>query len=186
MNFSYTAQEEAFRAELRDWLQRNVPTEPPPATLEAEAEYLTRWQRRVFDAGWAAVHWPRQYGGRGASLTEQAIFQEEMARARAPQMMNRVGINLVGPTLIAHGSEEQRRRYLREDPQLRGDLVSALLGAQRRIRPGVAAHPCGGATATRIASAARRCGPATRSSRRSASCWRAPIPTRRRTAASAT
>src|SRR5262249_32903503 len=58
------------------------------------------------------VHWPRAYGGRGASLTEQAIFQQEMARARAPQMMNRVGINLVGPTLIAHGSEDQRRRYL--------------------------------------------------------------------------
>jgi len=58
------------------------------------------------------VHWPRAYGGRGASLTETAIFQEEMARARAPQMMNRVGINNVGPTLIAHGSEAQRRRYL--------------------------------------------------------------------------
>jgi len=58
------------------------------------------------------VHWPREYGGRGVSLTEQAIFQQEMARARAPQMMNRVGINLVGPTLIAHGNEEQKRRYL--------------------------------------------------------------------------
>ena len=111
------------------------------ATLEEEAAYLTAWQRRLSDAGWAAVHWPREYGGRGASLTEQAIFQEEMARARAPQMMNRVGINLVGPTLIAHGTEEQRRRYLPPHPELRGDLVPALLRAQRRLRPRLAAHP---------------------------------------------
>ncbi|HEY0302306.1 MAG TPA: acyl-CoA dehydrogenase family protein, partial [Rhizomicrobium sp.] len=63
-------------------------------------------------AGWVAVHWPKQYGGRGASLTETAIYQEEMARARAPQVMNRVGVNNVGPTLIAHGTEAQRQRYL--------------------------------------------------------------------------
>jgi alkylation response protein AidB-like acyl-CoA dehydrogenase len=112
MDFSYTPAEQAFRAELRAWLAANVPREPLPETLEAEAAYLTAWQRRCFDAGWAAVHWPREYGGRGATLTETAIYQEEMARARAPQMMNRVGINNVGPTLIAHGSEAQRRRYL--------------------------------------------------------------------------
>ena len=112
MDFSYTPAEQAFRAELRAWLAANLPREPLPETLEAEAAYLTAWQRRCFDAGWAAVHWPREYGGRGATLTETAIYQEEMARARAPQMMNRVGINNVGPTLIAHGSEAQRRRYL--------------------------------------------------------------------------
>jgi alkylation response protein AidB-like acyl-CoA dehydrogenase len=113
MDFSYTADEEAFRAELRAWLAANVPREPPPETLEGEAAYLTAWQRTLHAAGWAGVHWPRAYGGRGASLTETAIFQEELARARAPQMMNRVGINNVGPTLIAHGSEAQRQRYLR-------------------------------------------------------------------------
>ena len=112
MDFSYTPEEQAFRAELRAWLAVNVPRQSLPETLEDEAAYLTAWQRRLFDSGWAAVHWPRAYGGRGASLTETAIFQEEMARARAPQMMNRVGINNVGPTLIAHGSEAQRRRYL--------------------------------------------------------------------------
>jgi alkylation response protein AidB-like acyl-CoA dehydrogenase len=112
MDFSYTPAEQAFRAELRAWLAANLPREPLPEALEAEAAYLTAWQRRCFDAGWAAVHWPREYGGRGATLTETAIYQEEMARARAPQMMNRVGINNVGPTLIAHGSEAQRRRYL--------------------------------------------------------------------------
>jgi alkylation response protein AidB-like acyl-CoA dehydrogenase len=112
MDFSYTPAEQAFRAELRAWLAANVPRAPLPETLEAEAAYLTAWQRCLFDAGWAAVHWPREYGGRGATLTETAIFHEEMARARAPQLMNRVGINNVGPTLIAHGTEAQRRRYL--------------------------------------------------------------------------
>jgi alkylation response protein AidB-like acyl-CoA dehydrogenase len=112
MDLSYTHHEQGFRAELRAWLEQNVPRQPLPPTLEEEAAFLTAWQRKLFDDGWAAVHWPRDYGGRGASLTEQAIFQEEMSRARAPQMMNRVGINLVGPTLIAHGTEEQRQRYL--------------------------------------------------------------------------
>jgi alkylation response protein AidB-like acyl-CoA dehydrogenase len=112
MDFSYAPEQEAFRAELRAWLQANVPREQAPTSLEGEAAFLTAWQRRLHEGGWTAVHWPREYGGRGASLAEQAIFQEEMARARAPQMMNRVGINLVGPTLIAHGTEAQRRRYL--------------------------------------------------------------------------
>lgn len=113
MDFTPTRAEDDFRAQLREWLRAHVPRGPRVfATLEEEAAFLTAWQRTVHSGGWAAVHWPKEYGGRGSSLTEQAIFQEEMAAARAPQMMNRVGINLVGPTLIAHGSEEQRRRYL--------------------------------------------------------------------------
>jgi len=112
MDFSFTDAEESFRAELRTWLVDHAPREATPTALEAEAAFLTAWQRRLYESGWAAVHWPRAYGGRGATLTEQAIFQQEMARARAPQMMNRVGINLVGPTLIAHGTEAQRQRYL--------------------------------------------------------------------------
>ncbi len=145
MDFSYTASEQAFRAALRAWLAANVPREPSPDTLEAEAAYLTAWQRRLYDAGWAAVHWPREYGGRGASLTEQAIFQEELARARAPQMMNRVGINNVGPTLIAHGSAAQRRRYLApilsgeeiwcqlySEPNAGSDLAALRTRAERR------------------------------------------------------
>src|SRR6516164_1087105 len=113
MDFSYTPAEQAFRAELRTWLAANVPHDPPPAdSLEDEAAFLTAWQRRMYEGGWAAVHWPREYGGRGASLTETAIFQEEMAHARAPQLMNRVGINNVGPTLMTHGTAEQRQRHL--------------------------------------------------------------------------
>ena len=74
--------------------------------------FLRDWQRRLAAGGWVGVHWPREYGGRGASVVENYIFQEEMARARAPEIINRIGVNLVGPTLIAHGTEEQKRRYL--------------------------------------------------------------------------
>jgi alkylation response protein AidB-like acyl-CoA dehydrogenase len=145
MDFSYTAEEQAFRAELRHWLAANVPGDATPLTLDEEAAHLTAWQRRLYDGGWAAVHWPREYGGRGASLTECAIFQEEMARARAPQMMNRVGINNVGPTLIAHGTEAQRRRYLAKilsceeiwcqlysEPNAGSDLAAVRTRAERR------------------------------------------------------
>ncbi|GIW40226.1 MAG: acyl-CoA dehydrogenase [Candidatus Binatia bacterium] len=145
MDFGYTEREEAFRRELRSWLERNVPRGPRVfPSLEAEAEFLTAWQRKLHEAGWVAVHWPVEYGGRGASLTEQAIFQEEMARARAPQVMNRVGINLVGPTLIAHGTEEQKRRYLSKilsceevwcqlfsEPNAGSDLASLRTRAER-------------------------------------------------------
>ena len=147
MDFSYTPDEQAFRAELRAWLAANVPREPLPATLEAEAAISPPGSARSTTRGWAAVHWPREYGGRGASLTEQAIFQEEMARARAPQMMNRVGINNVGPTLIAHGTEEQRRRYLPKilsceeiwcqlysEPNAGSDLAALRTRAERRRR----------------------------------------------------
>ena len=145
MDFSYSAEEQAFRAELRAWLDANVPRGPLPETLEEEAAFLTAWQRRLYDAGWVAVHWPKQYGVRGASLTETAIYQEEMARARAPQVMNRVGVNNVGPTLIAHGSEAQRQRYLPgilsgeeiwcqlySEPNAGSDLASLRCRAERR------------------------------------------------------
>ena len=145
MDFSYSPAEQAFRADLRAWLAANAPRQPMPETLEAEAAYLTTWQRRMYDGGWVAVHWPRQHGGRGASLTETAIFQEEVARARAPQMMNRVGINNVGPTLIAHGTDAQRRRYLSKilsaeeiwcqlysEPNAGSDLASLRCRAERR------------------------------------------------------
>ena len=146
MDFSYTPAEQAFRAELRGWLTANIPRDLPPAdSLEAEAAFLTAWQRRMYEGGWAAVHWPREYGGRGASLTETAIFQEEMARARAPQLMNRVGINNVGPTLMTHGTAEQRQRYLAKilsaediwcqlysEPNAGSDLAALRTRAERR------------------------------------------------------
>ena len=80
--------------------------------LEKRFDYLKAWQRKLYDGGWAAVAWPKQYGGRGASTMQQVIFWEEMARAGAPPLANVLGVGLVGPTLIAFGTQEQRDRYL--------------------------------------------------------------------------
>jgi len=119
VDLSFSAAEEAFRADLRAWLRANLPAgwggdEEPPAhaTLATEVAFLRAWQGELARAGWVGIHWPQQYGGRGASVVENYIFQEEMAAARAPEIINRIGVNLVGPTLIAHGTEEQKRRFL--------------------------------------------------------------------------
>ncbi len=111
MDLTLSPEEERFRDELRAWLQANNPG-PEPAGEEAAFEFRCDWQRRLNDAGWAGLSWPREYGGRGATLVEQAIFSEETARARAPQLANVLGIAMGGPTVIAHGTEQQRRRFL--------------------------------------------------------------------------
>jgi alkylation response protein AidB-like acyl-CoA dehydrogenase len=103
--------ERAFRDELRSWLAENHPGQAP-AGEEEGFEFRRAWQRRLHAAGYAGLSWPEEYGGRGATLIEQAIFNEELARARAPQVANVLGLAMGGPTVIAHGSEEQKRRYL--------------------------------------------------------------------------
>jgi alkylation response protein AidB-like acyl-CoA dehydrogenase len=103
--------EEAFRDELRAWLQDNHPGREP-AGDEAAFEFRRNWQRKLHKGGWAGVSWPKEYGGRGATLIEQAIFNEETVRARTPQVANVLGLAMGGPTVIAHGTEEQQRRYL--------------------------------------------------------------------------
>jgi alkylation response protein AidB-like acyl-CoA dehydrogenase len=117
VDVSFTPEEEAFRAELRAWLRANLPPgwgsgQEPPASLADEVAFLRNWQRRLHDGGWVGIHWPREYGGRGASVVEHYILQQELAAARAPEIINRIGVNLVGPTLIAHGTEAQKRRFL--------------------------------------------------------------------------
>jgi alkylation response protein AidB-like acyl-CoA dehydrogenase len=115
MDLNLTPQELRFRDELRAWLKANVPPEwdeRRDEPLEKRFEFLKAWQRRLYEAGWAGISWPKQYGGRGASLMEQAIFWEEMARAGAPPLANVLGVGLVGPTLIAFGTEAQKKRFL--------------------------------------------------------------------------
>ena len=113
MDLRFSAAEEAFRAELRGWLTANAPADPGEhASLADEVAFLRGWQKTLADAGWVGIHWPRAYGGRGATVIENYLFQEEMAAARAPEVIGRIGVNLVGPTLIAHGTEEQKRRFL--------------------------------------------------------------------------
>ena len=84
----------------------------PATSLADEVEALRGWQRTLSGGGWVGIQWPRAYGGRGASAVEHYILQEELAAARAPEIINRIGVNLVGPTLITHGTEEQKRRFL--------------------------------------------------------------------------
>ncbi len=126
MDFSWSADDERFRAALRAWLADNVPSRAEriphdDASLADEFAFLRTWQRRLFDAGYVGLLWPRRYGGREAPPTQQAILNEELARVRAPQLLNRVGINNAGPTLIAHGTEALKQRLL--PPILSGDEI---------------------------------------------------------------
>jgi alkylation response protein AidB-like acyl-CoA dehydrogenase len=113
MDLNLTDDQQAFRDEVRAWLQANVPSQPlPPSTTpEGFAEHRA-WERTLFDAGYAAIHWPAAYGGRDADLLTQAIFSEEYALAEAPNRINVLGLGLAGPTLIAFGTEEQKQRWL--------------------------------------------------------------------------
>jgi len=114
MDLSFTAEEEAFAAEARAWLAAHVPAGGPPAftSLDAEVAWGRAWQAELAADRWVGIHWPAEYGGRGATPVQVALFNIEYARAGAPQPVNRVGINLVGPTLLAHGTDEQRRRWM--------------------------------------------------------------------------
>jgi alkylation response protein AidB-like acyl-CoA dehydrogenase len=120
-----TPEEQAFRAELRAWLDDVLPTlpdEPSPEDWPARRVYDTGWQRRLYDAGYAGIAWPKEYGGRGATPSEELIFLEETERAGAPYVgCNFVGALHAGPTIAAEGTPEQRATYLR--PILRGESV---------------------------------------------------------------
>ncbi len=112
MDLTLTQEEQAFRDEVRDWLEANNPGEEPRSGTDAWVEFASDWQRKMHDGGWAGISWPAEYGGRGASLIEQAIFAEEMGRAQAPRPANVLGLVMGGPVVIAHGTEEQKERYL--------------------------------------------------------------------------
>ena len=117
MDFNYAPAEERFRAELRAWLAAALPvgwgeTVFEPEEEEERAMFRLAWERKLHAGGWAGINWPKDYGGRGATLIERAIFAEELARARAPEGINIIGHNLVGTTLLRHGTEAQKQRFL--------------------------------------------------------------------------
>src|SRR5205085_8224144 len=112
VDLAFTADEEAFADEVRAWLAAHVEVPPRFATIADEVEFARRWQATLAQDRWVGIHWPAEYGGRGASPVEVAIFNMEYARSRALQPINRVGINLAGPTLLAHGTDEQKARWL--------------------------------------------------------------------------
>jgi alkylation response protein AidB-like acyl-CoA dehydrogenase len=113
VDLTFSERERAFRDELRGWLAENPPA-PQPSEGGEDAHYAWRrdWQRRLYDAGWAAPAWPAEYGGRGASLSESAIYFEELGLARVPLPANVLGLLLGGPTLMVWGTDEQKERYL--------------------------------------------------------------------------
>ena len=115
MDLNLTPEETKFRDELRSWLEANVPKdwgEWREKPLEESFPYLRAWQKKLYEGGWAAVSWPKEYGGRGATLMEQSLFWEEMARVEAPPMANSLGLGLIGPTIIAYGTDEQKKRFI--------------------------------------------------------------------------
>ena len=119
MDLSFSAEQESFRQEVRSWLRNNLPASWGADgfiqfdSLEEEVRFLIDWQRQLNGGGWVGVHWPRHHGGRGVGIVENFLLQEEMGRAKAPELIGRIGVNLVGPTLIAHGTEEQQRHLPR-------------------------------------------------------------------------
>jgi alkylation response protein AidB-like acyl-CoA dehydrogenase len=144
MDLTLSPSEMAFRDELRGWLEANHPGKPPEDEAEA-FQWRRRWQAQLHQGGWAGLSWPKEYGWRGATLIEQAIFSEEMIRANAPAPANVLGLVMGGPVVIHHGTEEQKKRYLEpilsaeeiwcqgfSEPEAGSDLASLKTRAVKR------------------------------------------------------
>lgn len=116
MKLGFSAAEEAFRAECADWLQVQMAGEFADikgiTTLTAKAERRKEWEQHLGENGWSCIGWPKEWGGRDATLAEQVIFAEEYARAGVPGRVNHIGIELAGPTILTFGTEEQKQRFL--------------------------------------------------------------------------
>src|SRR5436853_2814406 len=116
MDFSLTPEQQAFRQTVRAWLRDHIPSEwkhvGSSELPRVEAyELLREWQRRLYDAGFVGLTWPKEYGGHGLTFMEELIVHEEMALAKAPPILNVLGVGMAGPTIIAYGTEAQKKRY---------------------------------------------------------------------------
>ena len=109
MDLRDTPDEAAFRAELRAWIETNLSDEIRRGRFE---EAGRDWSRKLYEAGYAGLTWPKEYGGAGAPYSHQAIFLEEMARAEAPSHLGVIGLGMAGPTIIAHGTDAQKAKHL--------------------------------------------------------------------------
>jgi len=142
-----TPEQAAYRQKVREWLEANRQSAPSKSGSYEDPRYVDArraWQRRLAEAGLAGVTWPREYGGQGLGPIEQVTLNQEISRADVPGILDVIGIGMLGPCLIAHGSEEQKARYL--GPMLHGDEVwcqlfsepaagSDLAAVQTRARP---------------------------------------------------
>ena len=118
MDLTLSADQTAFRDEVRSWLQKHLPRgwvarlrEGSDVPRPEAYDFLRNWQRQMYEAGFVGVTWPKAYGGRGLSFMEEMILQEEMALQKAPPVLNILAIGMAGPTIIAYGTEEQKQRY---------------------------------------------------------------------------
>jgi alkylation response protein AidB-like acyl-CoA dehydrogenase len=109
MDLNYSAEDRAFRGTTRRWLEANTPREDLKTLAERKA-----WHRKLYEAGYVGMLWPKEYGGWGATAMQQAIVQDEMAKIGAPPAINGLGIGFIGPTIIVHGTEAQKQRYLKK------------------------------------------------------------------------
>jgi alkylation response protein AidB-like acyl-CoA dehydrogenase len=146
MDLGFSSEQDAFREEARAWLRANVPTEPLPSMDTAEGFEAHRdWERTLHEAGWAVVSWPVEFGGRGAGLVEWLIFEEEYWASGAPGRVGQNGLFLLGPTLMEHGTDAQKARFLPpmaradevwcqgwSEPNAGSDLASLVSRAERR------------------------------------------------------
>jgi alkylation response protein AidB-like acyl-CoA dehydrogenase len=143
-----TPEEAEFRTELRAWVEANLPADKRGGRGGAqrfEDPFVREWSRRLYAAGYAGLTWPKEYGGAGAPYSFQAILYEELAAAQAPPHVGVIGLSMAGPTIIAHGTEEQKARYLQpilaaeeiwcqgfSEPDAGSDLAAARTRAERR------------------------------------------------------
>ena len=118
MDFTLTPAQETFREDVRSWLKSNIPSDWSSRVMASadvprpEAYGIMReWQRKLFDAGFIGLTWPKEYGGRGLTFVEEMLLHQEMAFAKAPPILNILGVGMGGPTIIAYGTEEQKQRY---------------------------------------------------------------------------
>jgi alkylation response protein AidB-like acyl-CoA dehydrogenase len=148
MDLRDTPEEARFRSELRAWLDANLPEDKKGSRGGAQRfddPFMREWSRRLYEAGYAGLTWPKEYGGAGAPYSFQAILYEEMAAAQAPPHVGVIGLGMAGPTIIAHGTEEQKARYLQpllaaeeiwcqgfSEPDAGSDLAAARTRAERR------------------------------------------------------
>ncbi len=148
MDLRDTPAEAEFRAELRAWIDASLPEDKKGGRGGAqrfEDPFVREWSRLLYEAGYAGLTWPKEYGGAGAPYSLQAIFYEEMAAAQAPPHVGVIGLGMAGPTIIAHGTEEQKARYLQpllaadeiwcqgfSEPDAGSDLAAARTRAERR------------------------------------------------------
>ena len=149
MDLKYPPDAEAFRQEIRAWLEVNAPKgEHRPfdtITVATDAEWQARkdWYRKLHSGGWVGISWPKAYGGRDAPALHAMVFHEELGRAHAPLPYIGAGVALVGPDLDPMGHRGAEAALYPEDSLGRGDLVSGILRAQRGIRLDFAANDCG-------------------------------------------